>query len=547
MSKYENLERETLIRLLERRDRERQLGLVWEQDNLEPDEAINSDYIALDLNQHLSQGGAPWHNLIIEGDNYDALRALRMSHAGRIRCIYIDPPYNTGSKDFVYNDHFVDATHRYRHSLWLDFMYRRLMLARDLLADDGVIFVSIDDNELYRLGMLMDRVFGEANFVANVIWQKVYSPKNSAQHFSDDHEYIVVFARKKEGWRPNPLPRTASQDKAYKNPDKDPRGDWKPGDLSARNPYSEGTYPITCPGKRVIKGPPSGRYWVVSKEKLEALDADNRIWWGKSGNNVPAIKRFLSEVKQGVVPQTLWTYAEVGHTQDGKKQLLDILRFDSSADVFSTPKPVQLMKRILRIAAGKNDTVLDFFAGSGTIAQALIELNAEDGGNRNFILVSNTEATPKKPERNLCRDICAERVRRVMAGYENSKGEEVPGYGGGFAYLRTQRLAPHRMSQRLRDTEVWRAVQMIHGLPLRPLPARGFATATGEGLALAYLADFKATNTKKLSAWAAEQGELPLSVYSWAPARAESYAPKAKHLPIPDALQARFRQQGPEA
>lgn len=485
-NKYDHLDRQTLIGLLQRRDAERQLGLVWERDEIEADKVLNDDFVALSLDTGLSHGEAPWDNLIIEGDNYDALRALRMTHKGAIRCIYIDPPYNTGNKDFVYNDRFVDKTHRFRHSLWLEFMYRRLQLAKELLADDGVIFVSIDDNEVFRLGMLMDRVFGEDNFIANVIWQKVYSPKNTAQHFSDDHEYIVVYTKNRNIWRPMPLPRSAEQDRAYKNRDNDPRGPWKPSDLSARNFYGAGTYSITCPTGRYIEAPPPGMYWRVSEKKFKELDGDNRIWWGKDGNNIPAVKRFISEVKQGVVPQTLWTYAEVGHTQDAKKELLEVLQFASSGDVFSTPKPVQLMERILRIASKPGDTVLDFFAGSGTFAQAVAKLNAEDGGNRKFILVSSTEATEDAPDKNLCRDVCAERVRRVLGGYTNTKGQPVEGLGGGFAYLRTRRIPKHRLALKLEHAEVWHALQLLHRLPLSRWPDCGFAS-DGE---LAYLADF---------------------------------------------------------
>lgn len=536
MSKYDDLSKEQLIRLLTRRDTERQLGLVWERDDIDPDAAINDDYVALDLDLTLSHGDAPWHNLIIEGDNYDALRALRMSHAGAIRCIYIDPPYNTGNRDFVYNDRFIDKSHRFRHSLWLELMYKRLRLAKDLLADDGVIFVSIDDNELFRLGMLMDEVFGEGNFIANVIWQKVYSPKNSAQHFSDDHEYIVVYARNREGWHPNPLPRNAAQDSAYKNPDNDPRGHWKASDMSARNYYGDGTYPIATPSGRQIAGPPSGRYWVVSEKKFKELDADNRIWWGKNDNNIPAVKRFLSEVKQGVVPQTLWTYGEVGHTQDAKKQLLDVLRFESSGDVFSTPKPVQLMERILRIASNPGDTILDFFAGSGTLAQAVTKLNAEDGGERRFILVSSTEATDDQPDKNLCRDICAERVRRVMGGYTNAKGEDMAGLGGDFAYLRARRIPPHRLSLKLEHAEVWNALQLIHGRPLSPWPANGFA-ADG---AIAYLADFREAHVARLRDWLGSDPAFAATIYCWSPERVRELAPQADWQPIPQALRARF-------
>lgn len=543
MGKYDNLDRDSLIRLLERRDQERQLGLVWERDELDADKAINEDFVGLQLDESLSHGDAPWDNLIIEGDNYDALRALRMTHAGRIRCIYIDPPYNTGNRDFVYNDRFVDKTHRFRHSLWLEFMYRRLLLARELLAEDGVIFVSIDDNELFRLGMLMDRVFGEENFIANVIWQKVYSPKNTAKHFSDDHEYVVVYAKSRDVWAPNHLPRTAEQNKAYKNPDNDPRGPWKSGDLSARNFYGQGTYPITCPSGREIPGPPSGMYWRVSKEKFTALDANNRIWWGKNGDNTPAIKRFLSEVKQGVVPQTLWTYQEVGHTQDAKKQLLDVLQFASSGEVFSTPKPVQLMERILRLACNPGDTVLDFFAGSGTLAQAVAKLNAEDRGNRKFILVSNTEATEENPDKNLCRDVCAERVRRIMGGYQNNKGEQVAGLGGNFAYLRTRRLAEHRLATRIAHEEVWQALQLLHDVPLTPWNGEGFQAECSNGDWFAYLANSEPGGLTRLAQWLGSKSPTRGHLYSWSPERFAQMAPQLDWPRIPQTLQDRFNRR----
>jgi adenine-specific DNA-methyltransferase len=234
-TEYEHLSREALIELLKRRDSQTPYGLVWERRGIDHDKALNRDFVGLELDPALSCGPAPWRNLIIEGDNYDALRHLVSTHAGQVKLLSLDPPYNTGRKDFVYNDSFFDATNRYRHSTWLEFMYQRLRLAKDLLAEDGVIFVHIDDNELFNLGLLMNKVFGEHNFIANVIWQKVYSPKNTAVHFSDDHEYVLVYAANRDIWRPNPLPRSEEQDKAYKNPDKDPRGPWKPSDLTARN------------------------------------------------------------------------------------------------------------------------------------------------------------------------------------------------------------------------------------------------------------------------------------------------------------------------
>lgn len=539
MSKYGHLDKAELLRLLERRDAERQLGLVWERDEIEADAAINHDYVALELDAALSHGDAPWDNLIIEGDNFDALRALRVSHKGAIRCIYIDPPYNTGNRDFVYNDRFVDKTHRFRHSLWLEFMYRRLLLAKELLADDGVIFVSIDDNELFRLGMLMDRVFGEDNFIANVIWQKMDSPKNTAQHFSDDHEYVVIYARNKSTWRPNRLQRSAEMNARYKNPDDDPRGPWLLSDLAARNYYSLGTYTIETPSGRVVSGPPTGNYWRVSKEKFDELNRDNRVWWGRNGSNRPGIKRFLTEVRDGVVPQTLWQWKEVGSTRHSKQELNAVMGKTDESLFFGTPKPVQLIERILRIATKPNDTVLDFFAGSGTLAQAVAKLNAEDGGQRRFILVSSTEATEDAPHKNLCRDVCAERVRRVLGGYTNGKGEAVSGLGGNFAYLRTRRQPKHRLAQKLAHAEVWCALQLLHARALTAWTGHGFAA----DVSLAYLADFHAAHVQRLDDWLAAQDERECTLYSWSPARVAELVGERRGLrclPIPQHLRDRF-------
>lgn len=265
-------------------------------------------------------------NLMIEGDNLEVLKLLQKSYAGKVKLIYIDPPYNTG-KDFVYPDNFQDNIKNYLeltgqavggakissntdtsgrfHTDWLNMIYPRLKLARNLLNEEGAIFVSIADHEIHNLRTVMDDIFGEENFIANVIWQKMYAPKSSAKHFSEDHDYIVIYAKNGETWRPKLLPRTAEQDAIFKNPDNDPRGLWRANNLAARNYYSKGTYSITCPSGRVISGPPSGSYWRYSEEKFRELDADNRIWWGADGNNVPAPKIFLSEVKDGRVPQTL--------------------------------------------------------------------------------------------------------------------------------------------------------------------------------------------------------------------------------------------------
>jgi len=539
MNQYNNLTKEELIRILERREQDIQYGLTWERDEIEKDNALNDDFIVLKPVPEMSFGENNYSNMIIEGDNYDALRYLRMTHAGKIKCIYIDPPYNTGNKDFIYNDHFFDKNHRFRHSVWLEFMYNRLKLAKELLHPEGVIFVSIDDNELFQLGLLMNRIFGENNFIANVIWQKVYSPKNSAKHFSVDHDYIMVYALNSQKWRPNPLPRSQAQNKAFKNPDDDPRGLWKASDLSARNYYSLGTYSVKCPSGRTIDGPPPGNYWRVSKTKLEELDNDNRIWWGKTGNNVPAQKRFLSEVKSGRVPQTLWNYTEVGHTQESKKEVLDILQFESSSDVFSTPKPTRLIERILRIATNKDDIILDFFAGSGTTAHSVLKLNQEDGGNRRYVLVSSSEATEEEPTKNICRDICAERVKRVIEGYQNKKGNFIKGILGDFVYMKTQKIPKHRLSTRLKHEQVWYALQMIHGFPLSIQENKHFNWQEKKGHAIAYIPLLMKNAIEALRKRIDGYSRV-LTVYSWAPDRLKKVLPEVVIEPIPETLVKRF-------
>lgn len=381
-------------------------------------------------------------NLIVQGDNLVALKALLPYYAGQVKCIYIDPPYNTGNEGWAYNDNVNSPLIREwlgkvvgkegetldRHDRWLCMMYPRLALLRQFLREDGAIFISLDDNEIHTLRYAMDEIFGSTNFITTVLWQKVYSPKNSARHFSEDHDYIVVYAKKAETWKPNLVPRSEDQDSAYKNRDNDPRGAWKTSDLSARNPYSEGLYSVICPSGRVINGPPTGRYWTISKDKFEVFDTDKRIWWGKTGNSIPQLKRFLSEVKQGVVPQTMWFYGDVGHTQDAKKELLQLVEFPDSESVFVTPKPTRLIERILQISTSPGDLVLDSFAGSGTTGHAVLKLNraTSDQGPRRFILV--------EMESKVARDITAERVRRVAEGYKNAKGESVEGLGGGFRY-----------------------------------------------------------------------------------------------------------------
>jgi len=386
-------------------------------------------------------------NLFIEGDNLEALKLLQETYLGMVKMIFIDPPYNTG-KEFIYDDDFAEDADTYLkrsgqrtedgaglvanpeskgryHSDWLSMMWPRLKLARNLLRDDGVIFIAIDDHEVANLRRLCGEVFGEQNFVATVIWQKVYSPKNSASWFSEDHDYVLCVAKSKPDWFPRSLPRTEEMEARYRNPDNDSRGPWKAVDLSARNRYDAGIYPISCPSGRQIVGPPTGRYWGVSKQKFDELNSDDRIWWGASGDNAPAIKRFLSEVSSGRVPQTLWKYEEVGHTQDAKQALLKYVSFDNTENVLNSVKPIQLIQRCLHLAGPIDESaiVVDFFSGSASTAHAMLSQNAEDGGNRRFIAVQIDEPLPK-PESGLGTifEMGTTRVRNVIKELETDSG-----------------------------------------------------------------------------------------------------------------------------
>jgi adenine-specific DNA-methyltransferase len=371
-------------------------------------------------------------NLYIEGDNLEVLKLLQKSYFGKIKLIYIDPPYNTG-KDFVYKDDFRDNIKNYKeitaqmtkantetsgrfHTDWLNMIYPRLKLARNLLREDGVIFISIDDTEVANLKKIADEIFGEENFIANVIWERAYSPVNLKKHFSENHDFIICYAKNKEKLICNGLRRDAESLSRYKNPDNDPRGPWKAGDLSVGPVVPEKVYEITTPSGRKV-WPPAGYCWRLSKDRFEEFVRDNRIWFGEDGNNVPAIKRFLSEVKDSITPLTIWKYTDVGHTQEAKQEVKKL--FDDKA-YFDYPKPIKLIKRMLELYTNidTEDIILDFFSGSATTAHAVMQLNAEDGGNRKFIMIQLPELMDEKSEaykagyRNIC-EIGKERIRRA--------------------------------------------------------------------------------------------------------------------------------------
>ena len=347
-------------------------------------------------------------NLIIKGNNLIALHSLKKRYAGKVKLIYIDPPYNTGSDSFTYNDSF-------NHSTWLTFMKNRLQVAKELLTEDGTIWINIDDDEGHYLKIIAYEIFGRINFVNTIIWQKKFAPQNDAKWFSDNHDFILVYAKNKLIWKPNLLPRTEEMNSRYKNPDNDPRGVWTSGDLSVKT-YSEKTdYPIITPSGRVIN-PPSGRCWRTSKEKFLEMVSENRIWFGEKGDSVPRIKRFLSEVKDGIVSQTIWKYEEVSHTQEAIQNLNKLF----GEKVFGTPKPEKLIQRIIQLGSEEEDIILDFFMGSGTTQAVAHKMN------RQYIGIEQMD---------YIETVSVERLKKVIAGEQGGISKDVEWQGGGsFVY-----------------------------------------------------------------------------------------------------------------
>lgn len=387
-------------------------------------------------------------NLYIEGDNLSVLKLLQRSYVGKIKMIYIDPPYNTGN-DFIYNDDYTidrdtwarqsgerdEEGNQYRknpdtngrfHSDWCSMIYSRLLLSRSLLTDDGVIFISIDDNEVHNLRKICDEVFGQSNFIAQIVWERAFAPVNLMKHFSPSHDYILCYAKQIDLATCHGIPRSEEANARYSNPDNDPRGVWSSSDISVGPAVPENIYTITTPSGRRVE-PPAGRSWSLSSKAFEERLRQNRIWFGPDGNGVPRIKRFLSELrKSGVTPMTLWKYTEVGHSQDATKDLAKI--FDGKK-YFDYPKPVELIKRCISIYSDPDSIVLDFFSGSGTTAHAVMQLNAEDGGHRKFICVQLAEETPEGSEARKAGyktipDIAKERIRRAAVAIRNDLENE---------------------------------------------------------------------------------------------------------------------------
>lgn len=396
-----------------------------------------------------SVGWDTTQNLMIEGDNLEVLKLLQKSYAGKVKMIFIDPPYNTGN-DFIYPDDFgsgigtyLDLTGQQEpggakvssnpessgrfHTRWLNMMYPRLRLAAGLLSSSGSLFVTIDDHEVANLREVLDEIFGYENFVATIAWQKVFAKKNKAL-ISGSHDHILVYAKNIESWRRNLLPRGEAQLAAFKNPDNDPRGPWQSVSYSVQSEDSERRkdyrYEIELPSGRLVS-PPAGRHWNGLPDRFAELRSDGRIWFGSDGDNPPRQKTFLSEVQDGIVPDTWWTQDDVGNNQEAKKEIISLF---GESEPFSTPKPVRLIRRMLQIATGPDgeDIVLDFFAGSGTTGHAVMQANSEDGGDRRFILVQYPEPTGRADFPTIA-DITSARLQKAIES--GGVGAAMPSHG----------------------------------------------------------------------------------------------------------------------
>lgn len=399
-------------------------------------------------------------NLYIEGDNLEVLKLLQETYLGKIKMIYIDPPYNTGN-DLVYEDDFAQSTDEYLansgqfdeegnrmvqntesngrfHTDWLNMMYPRLKLAKDLLSEDGVIFISLDDGEIDNLKKISDEVLGSQNYVGTVIWERAFAPKNDAKYFSTSHDFVLVYAKNIEDFEIGKLPRTQEANARYKNPDNDPRGPWAADNMTVKTYSAAYDYPITTPNGTVVN-PTNGRCWFTSKERMQKLIEDGRVYFGADGGNTPRLKRYLADVQQGMTPTTIWKCDDVGHNQEGRQELKKL--FDDKG-YFDSPKPQRLMHRILKVAnLLDNSIVLDFFSGSASTAHAVMQLNAEDGGHRKFIMVQLPEKCDEKSEaykagyKNIC-EIGKERIRRAGAKIKEEAGLAAQNLDTGFRVLK---------------------------------------------------------------------------------------------------------------
>lgn len=414
---FSQLSKEELLSIVERLESRKKYGLIWDEEKVKEQfekDSENALPILKSIKGKEVKGKNALPNILIEGDNYHSLSVLNFTHQEKIDLIYIDPPYNTGNKDFIYNDSYVDKEDAYKHSKWLSFMSKRLKLAKNLLSETGMIFISIDDNEQAQLKLLCNEIFGENNFIANIIWQKKYTQSNDAKYFSDTHDFIFCYAKNStaNGFKINLLSRTVEQNDRYKNPDNDPRGPWLTGPLHAKS-GSATKYSHTFKNG-IVWTPPPGTFPRFKKETLDRAEEEGRIWFGAKGTAVPRMKKYLNEMKEGVIPRTLWLYDEVGSNDEAKRELKTFFK----DNIFNSPKPTRLIKRIIQLATKEDSIVMDFFAGSGTTGQAVLDFNSENGGNRTFILCNNNEINNGTGK--VVDDVCFPRIKKVVQEHNTS-------------------------------------------------------------------------------------------------------------------------------
>jgi len=609
-SNYDDLSKDELVQLLKAREKRDalRLGLIWEANEIEREKAINSDFVVLDIAASLSVGEAPWRNLIIEGDNFDALRFLGMSLAGKVKCISIDPPYNTGEKDFIYNDNYVDKEHAWRHSMWLEFMSQRLLLAREMLSHDGVLLCHIGEDEVYRLGCLLDQIM-PGRKVGTFVWRTRSGANDSKEYFrSIDHEYVLCYA--------NPGFTFGGKGKAlsdYSNPDNDVRGDWVSSDLSKAHNYKkrEGTYyPIQNPDTGIWYPCNPDRVWAYATETrpqaksklrgatMEALIRDKKVLWpeepnpafyntkeellaaiengtapinlreelpdldfwvGKTiGRNTPRRKKFTSELKLSHRPLSSWIVpsadkeevkelindeVESEHLQTkGTSEGTALLRRILPGAEFPFPKPLELIRAFIEQTTTDDDIILDFFAGTGTVAHAVLAQNEADQGNRRFILVSSTEATAEEPDKNVCLNITRQRVENVINGYSyKSKSgiKSVEGIEGEFAYGKLRRVLKSDLLD-LPHENIWTILQLIHFSSLSNSIAPDVFQRKEDGLGLIYVPRFDKKLLPVLKK--AVKASPSIVIYSWQPGLLREHLREehVQHEAIPESLIRRF-------
>lgn len=460
---YDGWSNQELIKEIEALTKQKTYGLVWDRDKTKEEfdyfinwegvrnkevfkEAIGKFPVLKEVKgKDITTNKTEGHNILIEGDNYHSLAVLNFTHAKSVDVIYIDPPYNTGNKDFKYNDQWVDVEDGYRHSKWLSFMEKRLKLARELLKDTGVIFISIDDNELGQLKILCDEIFGDKNFVANFIWKRRSGANDPKNLVSTDHEYVLCY-KKSDKTTLRGIPKDFSN---YKNPDNDPRGDWTAGDLTCGKTKNERPnlfYDITDPlTKKVYKANPN-RVWRFEKNRMLKEIGEGRVLFPKREGGMPQYKRFVKDLRSNFKPLSTWIEASIikkGNIESDQEDFnIRIMQSDLNqsatkelreifgTQIFNYPKPKKLIKELIKHSSGEEGIVLDFMAGSGTTGHAVLELNEEDGGSRKFILCTNNES-------NICSDICYPRIEKVIKGYTSSDKEKIEGLGGNLKYFKT--------------------------------------------------------------------------------------------------------------